>query len=116
MSAEDEVRISHVFKAAIALIENAPLSSEEHYRQNSFHLAAVVRHIEIIGEAAKNISPELRESIPEIPWKEFMKTRDRFSHGYFNLDFDVIWEVATIEVPQLLTDLSKRFPTLDPRV
>ena len=116
MSPEDEVRIRHIFKACLALVENVPLSSKDHYRQNSFQLAAVIRHIEIIGEAAKNVSAVVRESTPDIPWKQFIMTRDRFSHGYYNLDFEVIWAVATSEVPRLLARLSNHFPSLDPRV
>ncbi len=55
---------------------------------------AVVKQLEILGEAAKRVPKEVREEFPLIDWKDFAKTRDRLSHGYFDLDFDLIWEIA----------------------
>jgi uncharacterized protein with HEPN domain len=62
---------------------------------------AVIRNTEIIGEAAKNLSPELRAEYPEIPWKSMAGARDRLIHHYFGVNLDVVWQIATKELPDV---------------
>ena len=64
--------------------------------------AALERFIEIIGEAVKRLPPDLREQHPEIPWKEIVGTRDRLSHGYDDLDYQVLWDAVQTDIPELL--------------
>ena len=54
---------------------------------------AVVRNFEIIGEAAKNIPDEIKLSFPAIPWKEMYLLRNKLSHDYFGIDYEVIWDI-----------------------
>ncbi len=63
---------------------------------------AVVRNIEIIGEAAKLISKSIKENHPEVPWKQIAGTRDRLVHGYFGVNIDIVWEIAAMDAPKLL--------------
>lgn len=56
-------------------------------------LATKVRLIEILGEAAKTVSPELRAQISEIPRRQITGTRDRLAHAYFDVNLDIIWEI-----------------------
>ncbi|MFH1542472.1 MAG: DUF86 domain-containing protein [bacterium] len=63
---------------------------------------AVVRGIEIIGEAAKNIPSDVKAKYPEIPWKELAGMRDKVIHGYFGVDLSVIWQTAKNDLPPLL--------------
>jgi uncharacterized protein with HEPN domain len=62
---------------------------------------AVVRNIEIMGEAAKNVSEATRRAHPEIPWRQIAGTRDRVIHGYFRVDLLIIWEIVERELPSL---------------
>ncbi len=62
---------------------------------------AVIRNIEIIGEAVKRLSAATREAHPEVPWSKIAGTRDRIIHGYFNVDLDIIWDVVETELPSL---------------
>lgn len=62
---------------------------------------AVVRNLEIIGEAVKNVSEMTRRNHPEVPWRKVTATRDRVIHGYFNVDLDIVWEVVEHEVRDL---------------
>ena len=62
---------------------------------------AVVRNIEIIGEAVKNLSPELKAKRPEIPWRLIGRMRDKLIHHYFGLDLNLVWEVVELHIPPL---------------
>lgn len=62
---------------------------------------AVVRCIEIIGEASKKIPKSIRGTRPEIPWKKMAGMRDKLTHEYFGVDLEIIWKVATEEIHQL---------------
>jgi len=62
---------------------------------------AIIRNLEVIGEATKQISPKLKEKYQSIPWKMIACTRDRLIHGYFGVNIDIVWEIATIDAPAL---------------
>jgi uncharacterized protein with HEPN domain len=66
---------------------------------------ALIRRIEVIGEAASNVSDELKAAHPNIPWRRASATRNRTAHGYFDLDTGLIWEVADSDVPDLITQV-----------
>ena len=69
---------------------------------------AVVRNLEILGEATKRLSPELRARNPEIPWKEMAALRDVLAHGYMSVDLEIVWEV----VERRLVGISSRVQSL----
>jgi len=62
---------------------------------------AVVRSLEIIGEAAKKIPGDMREKYPDIPWKGMAGMRDKLIHEYFGVDLDIVWEVINVELPPI---------------
>lgn len=62
---------------------------------------AVVRNLEIIGEAAKNISEVLRSQMPDIEWRKIAGMRDMLAHEYFGIDNDVLWDVVQNKIPEL---------------
>ena len=66
---------------------------------------AVVRAIEIIGEAANKVSKELQNAHPEIPWRNIIGMRHRLIHDYGNVDYAVVWQVATKNLPALIIQL-----------
>ena len=61
---------------------------------------AVIRNFEIIGEAAKNIPIEIKEQYPNVPWNEMYSLRNRISHAYFGIDYEIIWDIITNYLPQ----------------
>lgn len=62
---------------------------------------AVIRNLEIIGEATKKISKELKSQYPDIPWKEMSGMRDKLIHDYFGVDVDVVWKTVNDDIPFL---------------
>ena len=62
---------------------------------------AVIRWVEIIGEAARGLSDELRQAHPEVPWRQMIAMRNVLFHGYFDMDVDLVWSVAQNDLPKL---------------
>ena len=62
---------------------------------------AVLRNIEVIGEAVRGITDDTRTAHPEIPWREMAGMRDRIIHDYFRVDVDVVWDVVSQDLPPL---------------
>ncbi len=79
----------------------ADLDSDEMY------LLAMLRCIEVIGEAASKVSAEVRAQYPHIPWKITISIRNRLIHGYGDVNHDVIWQTIQEDLPPLIADLDK---------
>ena len=63
--------------------------------------SAVVRKLEIIGEATKNIPKSITQKYEEIPWKEMARMRDKIIHFYFGVDYEIVWNVIKERLPQI---------------
>ena len=70
-------------------------------------LDAVVRNLEIIGEAARNVPPEIRQQMPEVAWREIAGMRNRLAHAYFGLDRAVVWDVLCNRLEPLRAEVSR---------
>lgn len=77
----------------------------EQFSNNRLEQDAIIRRIEIIGEAVKNLPMKVRQKYPKIPWKYIAGTRDILIHEYFRVNLMLAWRVATIEVPKLRHDI-----------
>ena len=69
--------------------------------------SAVIRKLEIIGEATKNLPKNFREKHNEVPWNEIAKTRDKLIHGYFGIDLSITWNVVKNDLPDLKNKVKK---------
>ncbi len=69
--------------------------------------SAVIRKIEIIGEAVKCLPPDIRQTFSDISWSAIAKMRDKVIHFYHEIDYEIIWETATSDIPALIPKLEK---------
>ena len=66
---------------------------------------AVLRNLELIGEAATHVPANVRESNPQIGWRSIIGVRNRVAHGYLGIDDDVVWDIIRSDIPRLLSEL-----------
>ncbi|MCF8275673.1 MAG: DUF86 domain-containing protein [Flavobacteriales bacterium] len=79
----------------------------EKFKRDYKTVDAVVRNFEIIGEAAKKIPTEIRAKYPSVPWSEMYYLRNRISHEYFGIDYEILWDVAKNHLPNNLQEVEK---------
>jgi uncharacterized protein with HEPN domain len=79
----------------------------EQFRRDYKTQDAVLRNLEVLGEAAKNISADFRDKHPDLPWTDMARTRDRLIHHYFGVNLDVVWGIAELELPDVVTKLEE---------
>ena len=84
--------------------------TKEAFATSKLHQAAIVRALEVVGEAAGKISNEFREAHPEIQWKQMVGMRNRLIHDYTHVDLDRVWEVVTMHVPDLIAWIEPLVP------
>jgi uncharacterized protein with HEPN domain len=77
---------------------------------------AVVRNLEIIGEAAKNLPAELREIQPQIDWKNVARFRDKIAHYYFKINYEIVWSIIEEELSEIAQAVCSILSTLSPPV
>ena len=89
-------------------------TSEESFLKSEIPPAAVLHHLAVIGEAISRLSPELRDRHAEVPWRQIIAVRHRIVHAYFDLDWQILWDSATGDIPELyrqvLAILKTEFP------
>ncbi len=81
--------------------------SWEKYLQDRKTQDAVVRNLEILGEATKNIPEDLRAKYPAVPWREMSGTRDRLVHHYFGINQEIVWQIVQKDLPLLRLQITE---------
>jgi len=84
--------------------------TKDEFLQEKFVRAAVVRQLEIVGEATKRLTTKFRERHPRVPWRDMAGMRDRLIHAYDDLDFERVWEAATERPPEVCAYLEPLLP------
>ena len=94
--------------AAIARIERYTANlSREQLEADEKTQDAVIRNLEVIGEAAKNVSASTRREHSNIPWKDLAGVRDKLIHHYFGVNLTIVWKIIRDELPPLLPQLDE---------
>lgn len=103
--ADESIRLRHMLEAAQKIAAFTQGRTRHDLDTDEMLTLAVVRLIEILGEAAKNISPTVQATAPAIPWRQIAGTRDRLAHAYFDVNLDIIWQVIVSDLPPLIQNL-----------
>jgi uncharacterized protein with HEPN domain len=101
----DVVRLRHMLDAAEKAIRFTRGKKRQDLDSDEQLSLAVVRLIEIAGEAAAKISADVQSRNPSIPWKDVIGTRNRLIHGYEEVDLDIVWQIVSADLPRLVPDL-----------
>lgn len=79
----------------------------DQFKEDHKTVDAVIRNFEIIGEASKKLDKKIKEKYPEVPWTEMYYLRNKVSHEYFGVDFEIIWDVAKNYLPENKIQIDK---------
>ena len=104
---EDRVRLQHMMDAAAEALCFAKGKTRAHLDSDRKLTLAIVRLIEIIGEAANQVSAATKGAATGIPWPSIVAMRNRIVHAYFDIDLDRVWETLTDDLPPLIAELSR---------
>lgn len=115
MQRDDNVYLGHMLDMARKAAGKIEGKSRADYDRDE-DLRIVIAHlVQTIGESAARVSEPTRDSHPELPWKQITGIRHRIVHDYMDVDYDVLWEVATRDLPQVIALLEKIVPPEDTR-
>ncbi len=106
MNERDQLFLNHIL-GAIAEIENFTTTGQSGFMADRKTQSAVVRQLEIIGEAVKNLSKALTSSETDVPWRQIAGTRDRLIHAYFIVDLDAVWSMVAQDLPELRVNVQR---------
>lgn len=111
MNKSDDVYLQHI-RDSILLIQKYTASGKAAFLDDKMMQDAVIRNIEIIGEATKRLSNNVTVIEPEIPWKRIAGMRDKLIHDYFGVNVQLVWETVAKEMPVLLDAVNRLLRSL----
>ena len=102
-----DIYMEDILKSMLRITEYIEGQNFTDFKKNYLVVDAVVRNFEIIGEASKNIPLKIQKKYPEIPWKKMYGLRNLISHEYFGIDYEMLWEIASVSLAQNIKDLQR---------
>lgn len=105
MNERDVLRLRHIVDGAERIAGYLAGVDRAAFLSNPMLQDAVIRNLEVIGEACAYLSPELREAHPGVPWQRASGIRNRLVHGYFDVDVAIVWQTARDSLPQFLAQV-----------
>lgn len=107
MESKDLVRIKHMLDSTEAILAFAKGKRSTSLDKDRLFRSAVLRELEIIGEAAGRVSEKTKKKFSHLPWKELVGLRNRLIHAYFDVDHDIVWKTIREYLPHFLEDLQE---------
>ncbi len=101
MSRDYKLYLEDILEAAQKIERYSKDVSFQQFRKDEMRMDAVLRNLEIIGEATKNLPPALRKKYPAVEWRKIAGLRDVAIHAYFSIDLNIVWDVVQYKLPEL---------------
>lgn len=108
----DDAYLYDILESAKAILDYLAGKTWDEFSKDALLQDAVVRRLEIIGEAAGRVSAETQKKYSYIPWMAMRGTRNRVIHGYDSVQLDIVWDIAQDDLPGLIGELKKLLPNL----
>ena len=99
MESKDLVRLQHMLDSANAILDFINKKTRKHLNSDRMLSNAIIRELEVLGEAANHISEKTQKSFPDLPWKQIIGMRNTLIHAYFDIDFDIVWKTVKNDLP-----------------
>jgi uncharacterized protein with HEPN domain len=107
MAKDDAVRLRHMVDSAVEAVELIQGKARTDLDTNRVLGLALVRLLEIVGEAASRVTIGTRQQTPNIPWSQIVSLRHRLIHGYDTINMDILWKILTDDLPPLIAQLQR---------
>jgi uncharacterized protein with HEPN domain len=98
---------------AIAAISRYARRDKKAFEEDELLQGWFLRHLQIIGEAARALPQDVRALAPDVPWQKIIGMRNVLVHGYFEIDTDIVWDAATRDIPALKPHVQRLLKTLE---
>ena len=105
MTEQDRIRLQHMLDSARQAVEFAQGKSRKDLDVDSMLVLALMKAIELVGEAANQVSPTAQKTLSSIPWQDIIAMRHRLVHSYFDINLDILWETIQQDLPELIASL-----------
>jgi uncharacterized protein with HEPN domain len=105
MKKNDSVYLSHILNSIGRIEEYTESMGKDDFLSSNLVQDGTIRQIEIIGEATKNLSKDLCDKYPLIPWSDIAGMRDRLIHHYFGVDLKAVWNTVKVDIPALKNEI-----------
>jgi uncharacterized protein with HEPN domain len=106
----DLIRVRHMLTAAKEAMEFAAGKTRMDLEKDRLHMLAIIKSIEIIGEAASKVTETFKTENSNIPWNDIINMRNRLIHAYFDVNLDIVWQTVKTDLPALIKALEEIIP------
>ena len=109
----NRVLLEDILERTDRILKNSKGLTREQFEADPNVFEATLRHIEIIGEAVKNLPADVKDAYPNVPWRQIGRTRDILAHVYFAVSEERIWNIVSTEIPSLKVAIEQMIGDLD---
>ena len=106
----DLIRVRHMLAASKEAMEFATGKTRMDLEKDRLHMLAIIKSIEIIGEAASKVTETFKTENSNIPWNDIINMRNRLIHAYFDVNLDIVWQTIKTDLPDLIKALEEIIP------